>query len=133
MDFLDNLENSLKNLESQEERDPAARQRQQEQRQRTSAAAPWAAKLKSSEYVKRLFEEGARAGHRMRAKVYMAWLESVLRLEVRGRWCELRPTAEGISAEFVATDHTLRTISIDLNENPDALLEQWLGSELPKL
>ncbi len=133
MDFLDNLENSLKNLESQEERDPAALRRQQEARQQSAAAAPWAEKLKASEYTKSLFEKAALAGHQMRAKVYMAWLDSVLRLEARGRWCELRPTASGIVAEFVKSDGQITSMPVDLNGDPGVVLQQWLANqESPK-
>lgn len=133
MDFLDNLENSLKNLESQEERDPSALRRQEEVRQQSAAAAPWAEKLKGSEYTKSLFEKAAVAGHQMRAKVYMAWLDSVLRLEARGRWCELRPTPNGIMAEFVKSDGQITSLPIDLNSDPEIILQQWLANqESPK-
>ena len=126
MDFLDNLENSLKNLESVEERDSGAAQRRQDERSRTLQAAPWAEKLKTSEYTRKLFDEAAIAGHRLRAKIYMAWLENVLRLEVKGRWCELRPTPDGIEAEFILADGSSRKEKVDLTGNPQDLLQQWL-------
>ena len=129
MDFLDNLENSLKNLESQEERDPAALRRQEDVRKQSAAAAPWAEKFRTSDYTKSLFEKAALAGHKMRAKVYMAWFDSVLRLEARGRWCELRPTPTGIIAEFVKSDGQITSLPIDLNEDPDLVLEQWLETQ----
>ena len=129
MDFLDNLENSLKNLESQEERDPSAVQRRQDERSRNLQIGPWAEKLKNSDYTRKLFDQAALAGHRLRAKIYMAWLESVLRLEVKGRWCELRPTPDGIEAEFILTEGNSRKEKIDLADDPGNLLEQWLGSE----
>ena len=128
MDFLDNLENSLKNLESQEERDPTAVQRQQNERSRNLQIAPWAEKLKTSDYTRKLFDQAAVAGHRLRAKIYMAWLENVLRLEVKGRTCELRPTPDGIEAEFTLTDGNSRREKVDLAGDPQNLLEQWLGS-----
>lgn len=130
MDFLDNLENSLKNLESQEERDPAAIRRQETVRKEAAAAAPWAEKLKASDYTKSLFEKAAIAGHKMRSKVYMAWLDSVLRLEARGRWCELRPTATGIVAEFVKPDGQVRSTPIDLTGDPANLLDDWLDQSV---
>jgi hypothetical protein len=130
MDFLDNLENSLKNLESREERDPGAMQRQQDERSRALQAAPWAEKLKSSDYTRKLFDQAAAAGHRLRAKIYMAWLDNVLRLEVKGRWCELRPTANGIEAEFILPDGTSQKETIDLAGAPEELLGHWLGTEL---
>jgi hypothetical protein len=130
MDFLDNLENSLKNLESREERDSGVMQRQQDERNRALQAAPWAEKLKNSDYTRKLFDQAAVAGHRLRAKIYMAWLDNVLRLEVKGRWCELRPTANGIEAEFILPDGTTEKKMIDLTGAPEELLGQWLGSEL---
>jgi hypothetical protein len=129
MDFLDNLENSLKNLESREERDSGAMQRQQDGRNRTLQAAPWAEKLRNSDYTRKLFDQAAAAGHRLRAKIYMAWLDRVLRLEVKGRWCELRPTADGIEAEFILPDGSSQKEEIDLAGAPEELLKQWLGSE----
>ncbi len=127
MGFLDNLENSLKSLESQQERDPRERERQEEERARTLAAAPWAEKLKSSEYTQKLFDQAAVAGHRMRAKVYMAWIDTTLRLEAKGRRLELRPTADGIIAEFAQPDDQIQIESVDLGGSPDELLRKWLG------
>ena len=129
MDFLDNLENSLKNLESQEERDSSAAQRQQDERNRNLQAAPWAERLKNSDYTRKLFDQAAAAGHRLRAKIYMAWLDNVLRLEVKGRWCELRPTPNGIEAEFILPDGSSQKENIDLTGAPEELLKQWLGGE----
>lgn len=129
MDFLDSLENSLKNLESQEERDSGAVQRRQDERTRALQLAPWAEKLKNSEYTKKLFNESALVGHRLRAKVYMAWLGDILRLEAKGRWCELRPQPDGIEAEFVRPDGTTGMEKLDLTGEPGKLLQEWLGSE----
>jgi hypothetical protein len=127
MSFLDNLENSLKSLESREERDPNERKRRDDERARTLAAAPWATQLKSSAYTKDLLDKAAAAGHRIRAKVYMAWVDTVLRLEARGRALELRPTAEGIVAEYVDPAGERVTQPVDLSGTPDELLETWLG------
>jgi len=128
MDFLDSLENSLKNLESREERDSSAVQRRQDERSRNLQAAPWAEKLRNSDYTRKLFDQAAVAGHRLRAKVYMAWIDNVLRLEVKGRWCELRPAPDGIDAEFILPDGSSRKEKIDLTGAPEQLLEQWLGN-----
>ena len=49
MSFLDNLENSLKSLESREERDPGERKRRESDRARALAAGPWADRLKTSD------------------------------------------------------------------------------------
>jgi hypothetical protein len=126
MGFLDNLENSLKSLENQEERDGSERKRNESERSRTLAAAPWAEKLKSSPYIKELFEQTAIAGHRIRAKIYMAWLDTTLRLEAKGRKLDLKPTAEGIVAEYLEPDGTTRTEPINLGGKPADLLENWL-------
>jgi hypothetical protein len=127
MDFLDNLENSLKNLEQQQERDPNAATRQIEERRRAGEIAPWADALKKSAYVQNLFEKAAIAGHRLRSKIYIAWLENTLRLESKGRWCEIRPTASGIQYEFVASEGNTITEPLDLSSDPDLLLARWLG------
>ena len=127
MGFLDNLEDSLKSLETQEERDPNAHQRRQDDRARVLAVAPWADKLKTSDYTKKLFDEAALAGHRMRAKVYMAWFETTLRLEAKQRKLELRPTADGIVAAFIEPDGETRTEPLDLSGDPAALISKWLG------
>ena len=127
MSFLDNLENSLKNLESREERDPNAAQRRDEERARTLAAAPWAERLKNSEFTKKLLEQAAVTGHRLRTKIYVAWLDTTLRLEAKDRKLELEPTAEGIRANFLEPDGEVAQKSVDLNGDPEELLRAWLG------
>jgi hypothetical protein len=127
MSFLDNLENSLKSLESREERDPHEHKRRQDDRARAMAVAPWAEELKNSQYTKDLFEKAAVAGHRIRAKVYMAWFDSTLRLEAKGRVLELRPTPDGIVADFATPDGEAVKEAVDLKGDPEKLLNAWLG------
>jgi hypothetical protein len=127
MSFLDNLENSLKALESRDERDPHERERQTEERNHAVASAPWAAKLKESDFTKALFNEAAIAGHRLRTKVYMAWFDSILRFEARERRLELRPTPNGIVAAFIETDGETKLQPVDLNSSAADLMTQWLG------
>ncbi len=127
MGFLDNLEGSLKNLESSNERDPSAFQRRQDDRARAIAVAPWAEKLKDSAYTKQLFDKAAIAGHRNRTKVYMAWLDNTLRLEAKGRRLELRPASDGIFADFIEPDGRTASKVLDLNSDPQALIDEWLG------
>ena len=129
MGFLDNLENSLKNLESRDERDYGEQDRRAEERARAAEAAPWAAQLKTAAYTKRLLDQAAIAGHKLRTKIYMAWLESTLRLEARGRRLELRPTASGIMADFIEPDGTTRSQPVDLSGNPETLLSEWLQTQ----
>lgn len=129
MGFLDNLENSLKSLESQEERDPNEARRRQDERTRTMAAAPWATQLKESDYTKALFEKAAVRGHQLRSKIYMAWFDTALRLETRGRVLELKPTSGGIVAEYADPAGDMKREAIDLAGDPDELLQRWIGSE----
>ncbi len=127
MSFLDNLEDSLKSLESREERDPGEQQRKEDDRVLARAAAPWAEKLRTSEYTQRLFEQAAIAGHRIRTKIYMAWIDSTLRLEARERRLELRPTADGITVLMIEPEGSTQTLPLDLNSRPEDLLEKWLA------
>jgi hypothetical protein len=127
MGFLDNLENSLKSLESQDERDPTEHLRRQNERADALAAAPWAEKLKTSDFTKKLFDEAAIAGHRIRTKVYMAWFDTTLRLEAKHRKLELRPTANGIVAAFIEADGETKTEPLDLSGDPSTLIGRWLG------
>ncbi|MFL6417615.1 MAG: hypothetical protein ACJ74Y_18325 [Bryobacteraceae bacterium] len=98
-----------------------------EARRRASEIAPWADALKNSPYVQALFEKAAVTGHRLRTKIYTAWLENVLRLEARGRWCEIRPTPGGIECEFISPESGTVTHPLDLSSDPDLLLSEWLG------
>jgi hypothetical protein len=127
MSFLDNLENSLKNLESREERDPGEQRRKEDEQSRARAAAPWAEQLKTSPYTQQLFEHAAIAGHRIRTKIYMAWIDSTLRLEAKGRRLELAPTPGGITAAMIEEDGTSRTEPLDLAGKPEDLLDRWLS------
>ena len=127
MGFLDNLENSLNSLERADERDTGAQQRQQDDRARALAVAPWAEKLRNSEFTKQLFDKAAIAGHKIRTKIYMAWLENVLRLEARERRLELKPTSTGVIAEFIEPEGHVRARPLDLETDPQALIDEWLG------
>jgi hypothetical protein len=127
MSFLDNLENSLKSLENREERDPNAQQRREDEQLRARAAAPWAEKLKTSAFTKQLFEQAAIAGHRIRTKIYMAWIDSTLRLEAKGRRLDLQPTPDGIKASMIEEDGTSSSEPLDLSGKPEDLLDKWLA------
>ena len=129
MGFLDNLESSLKSLESQEERDANSAERRHSERIRTMAVAPWAVRLRDSNYVKTLFDKAAVRGHQLRTKIYMAWFDSTLRLEARGRVLELKPTTDGIVADYTDAQGDPVREPIDLDGDPDQLLEHWIGSE----
>src|ERR1043166_8396876 len=103
MSFLDNLENNLKSLESQEEGNESA-QRQHRARERdraaAQAAAPYAEGLKKGAVTAEVVKQAARGGVEKRTKIHVAWLGSTLRLEARERRVELRPGAGGVSAVY---------------------------------
>jgi hypothetical protein len=130
MGFLDNLESSLKSLESQGERDGSEHLRREEEQTRRSAEAPWAEQLRQSAFTRKLFDDAAAAGHRLRTKIYVAWLDTTLRLEAKGRRLELRPTPKGIVAVFIPDPsegtaiETERPVALDTD--PADLLREWL-------
>ncbi len=127
MGFLDNLENSLKTLETADERDPSAFERRERERAHAAAIAPWGEKLKASDFPKQLCDKAVAAGHKLRAKVYMAWFDSTLRLEARGKRLEIAPTAQGILANFETLDGQHKTKPVDLDSDPQTLVEEWLS------
>jgi hypothetical protein len=127
MSFLDNLEDNLKSLERQDEREASREDRRADERKKALAIAPWAEQLKSSSYTRELMDRAAEAGHKIRAKVYMAWLGSTLRLEARGSKLELRPTSDGVQAVFLDGLDELKSHVVDLKSNPADLIQEWLG------
>ncbi len=127
MSFLDNLENTLKNLEKGEELGDN-RERREADRANAIAAGPWAQQLKSSDWSKKLLSEAASASHRIRAKLYMAWIGNTLRLDIRERRLELRPTPSGIVAAFIADGQEQHSEPVDLNGDPAIMIERWLSA-----
>ena len=130
MSFLDNLENSLKSLESANERagDKQTQEQRDSERAQALAVAPWAEQLKAAAFTQGLMEEATRAGHKIRVKVRIMWLASTLRLEARERKLELRPTQDGILAVFIENGSEARSQPIDiLQSNPEDLVRRWLG------
>jgi|SRR6185437_14069468 len=121
MSFLDNLENNLKALESQEQGGVDDRKRREAEKTHAIAAAPWADKLKNSPYVAKLMRDVTRAGFSRRMKVNIVWIGRTLRLEALEQRMELEPSARGIEA--VIED---RRIPVDLEGNPDALIVTWM-------
>lgn len=128
MSFLDNLENNLKALENREERDPVAeRKKRDDARARELAIAPWAEKLKNSDFTKELLNEAAMRGHQRRAKTNMTWLGQNLRLEIKENRLDLQPESDGVVAVFSQGGEEKQRQKIDLSGSPAALLDQWLG------
>jgi hypothetical protein len=128
MSFLDNLESSLKNLESREERDPNEGRKRSDERARAISSGPWAQQLKTSQFTRTLLDQAAAAGHKIRAKVYMAWFDTTLRLEARQHTLELKPTPDGIVAEYLNLDGSPVSKRVDLDGTPDQLLKDWFAS-----
>ncbi len=131
MSFLDNLENNLKSLETQEEGKESSRRQQQERETRRASAqaiAPFAEQLKDGPYTAELLKQASRVGHSMRVMVRPTWLGTTLRLEARDRKLELRPTPSGISAVYLENNQEVRHETLDLNGSPEQLLRHWLES-----
>ena len=121
MSFLDNLENNLKALESQEQGGVDDRKRREAEKTQAIAAGPWADRLKSSPYTAKLMRDVTRAGFSRRMKVNIVWIGRTLRLEALEQRLELEPTARGIEA--VIED---RRIPVDLDGDPDGLIITWM-------
>jgi hypothetical protein len=131
MSFSDNLENNLKSLEAQEERDPQAvlrqRERANEERQAKVAAGPYAQQLRTSEYTQALLAQATRLGFMKRTKVHIAWIDTTLRLEAKNLRLELRPTPKGISAHFLADGAETQQQMVDLSGDAAVLAQDWLS------
>jgi len=127
MSFLDNLESNLKDLESKEERDPGARKKRDAERASALAAAPWAERLKNSPYTQEVLNSAARLGFQTRQRINVAWLGTALKLEVKERRLELRPTSDGIVAVFLHNGKEEQRLAVDLAGNAHELVEKWLG------
>jgi hypothetical protein len=127
MSFLDNLENSLKALESQDENAGDSLKQRAADRASALAAAPWAEKLKKGPYTQELLKQATQAGYKKRAKVYIAWLGTTLKLEARDKKLELRPTPTGVVALFLEDGAETRIMPLDLESDPADLVRQWIG------
>ena len=129
MSFLDNLENSLKNLESSEEgKEERGRQQRERETQlaQARAAAPFAEELKTGQFTAELLKQATRIGHSQRVKVHIAWLGTTLRLEARERRLELRPTAAGVVAVYLEDNREARTEPLDLKGSAEEFARRWL-------
>ncbi len=130
MSFLDNLENNLKSLETQEEgKESAERQQRDRENQRANAkaAAPFAEQLKDGPYTAELLRQTTRVGHSLRTMIRATWLGTTLRLEARDRKLELRPTASGIAAVYLESNQELRTRDAGLERQPGTAFARVAG------
>ena len=133
MGYLDNLENNLKALENQEQRDPEKIKREQERREaeRTAALqrAPHAEALKTSPFTSELLTQCRAIGHGQRVLVQFTWLGETLRLDAKEKRLQLSPTAEGITAVFsVNGEVTERALVDPSKDDAGALAKRWLTS-----
>jgi hypothetical protein len=117
MSFLDNLENNLKALESQEEKDPEKVKRDQERREAERNAAllraPYLEALKNSPFTSTLLTECRTIGHGQRVLVQFVWVGETLRLNAKNKRMDLTPSPEGIVA----------VISVDGAETARAIVD----------
>jgi len=131
MSFLDNLENNLKALESQEEKDPEKVQRDRERRESERNAAllraPHVEALKNSTFTSQLLTECRTIGHGQRVLVQFVWIGEALRLNAKNKRMELTPSPEGIEAVMsVDGEETARTTVDPEKDDAAALARRWL-------
>jgi len=131
MSYLDNLENNLKALENQEERDPQKVRREQERREaeRTAALlrAPHAEALKNSPFTLELLTQCRAIGHQQRVLVQFTWLGETLRLDAKEKRMLLAPTSEGIAAVFSVNGDEMGRATIDPRaDDAGELARRWL-------
>jgi hypothetical protein len=134
MSFLDDLENNLKALESQEEKDPEKVKRDRERREADRNAAllraPHVEALKTSAFTSELLTQCRTIGHGQRVLVQFTWIGESLRLDAKTKRLELTPTAEGIVAVFsVDGVETGRTIVYPQTGDAAALARRWLTGQ----
>lgn len=131
MSFLDNLENSLKSLENEADREGNTRdqERRKSERDARVAAAPWAEQLKTSAFTEQLLRAAVREGYQRRVKVYTTWIGDSLRFEARERRLELHPEADGVRALYLKNKSATGSHALDLQSDPDSLMRNWLASD----
>jgi hypothetical protein len=131
MSYLDNLENNLKALENQEERDPQKVKREQERREAERSAAllraPHVEALKNSPFTVELLTQCRAFGHQQRVLVQFTWLGETLRLDAKARRMLLTPTSEGITAVFSENGDEAGRANVDPQvDDAAALARRWL-------
>jgi hypothetical protein len=131
MSFLDSLENNLKALESQEEKDPEKvkrdRERREVERNAALARAPHVEALKNSAFTSELLTQCRTIGHGQRVLVQFTWIGENLRLDARTKRLELTPTTEGITAVFSVDGVETDRITADpAAGDASALARRWL-------
>ena len=132
MSFLDNLENTLKNMESGLEQDPQSLQRaaaeREELRKAAIAAAPHAEQLKNSKWTQEFLGACMAIGHGMRTRVGMVWIGDALRLDAKEKRLELRPGASGVDAVSMVDGVETGRERVDFEKPATDLATRWLQS-----
>jgi hypothetical protein len=131
MSFLDNLENNLKALESQEEKDPEKvkrdRERREAERDDALLRAPHVEALKNSAFTSNLLTECRTIGHGQRVLVQFVWIGETLRLNAKNKRMELTPSPEGITAVLsVDGEVTAREPVNPQQDDAASLARRWL-------
>ncbi len=130
MSYLDNLENNLKALESQEQRDPEKRKLELEAREAERAnallLAPHVETLKNGPFTHQLLSAARTIGHGLRIFVDIVWIGTTLRLEARGHRLELRPATTGIQVVRLANGAEISAGPLDRSASPEDLIRGWL-------
>jgi len=133
MSFVDNLENNLKALESQDERDSAKQtQNRDAERSRSRSVQPNAEALRKSPFTAQLLDHAVRLAHGLRTKVYISWAGNNLRLDAREHRLELQPRADGIDAVYLENQREIRREPLDLNGDAQKLAQSWLDRVGPR-
>ncbi|MFN7919254.1 MAG: hypothetical protein U0Q16_04105 [Bryobacteraceae bacterium] len=131
MSFLDNLENSVKAMESRTEVDPEEVRRERASRKKAiedaRAAEPFAEALKTGAFGQGLLKHARAVGHSMRMLVRFTWLDSTLRLEAKERRVDLTPTPKGIEAVFHEDDAETAREMVDVKADPEKFVRRWLS------
>lgn len=132
MSFLDNLENNLKALERQEERDPEKVRRDQEQREAERNAAlkraPFVEALRASAFTSDLLGHCRVLGRGQRVLVQFTWIGDNLRLDAKEKRMELAPGPEGITAVMSVNGEEKARRHVDVaRDDAEALAREWLG------
>jgi hypothetical protein len=134
MSYLDSLEDNLKALERQEEKDPEAvrknQQRRESERDSALARAPYVEALKTSAFTSDLLTACRTIGHGQRVLVQFVWIGENLRLDAKSKRMELVPEADGIVA-VCSVDGTevSRTKVNTETDDAAALAKSWLTAE----
>ena len=131
MSYLDNLENNLKALENQEDRDPQKVKREQERREAERSAAllraPYVEALKNSTFTLELLTQCRAIGHQQRVLVQFTWLGENLRLDAKAKRMLLTPTSEGITAVFSENGDEMGRATVDPQaDDAGELARRWL-------